>query len=331
MEADRLKNDILTVDKHNFNELALEIFHLQVKTNPVYSKFVQELGINSGSISQISQIPYLPISFFKTQKVVSNHHQLGQAEICFESSSTTGQGTAKHWLFDSQHYLNVASKNFESQYGDLKNYCILALLPGYLDRKNSSLVYMVKHFIERSKFAESDFYLDDFEGLHSQLISKQKKKVPTLLFGVSFALLDFAEKYPVHFPDLIVMDTGGMKGRRKEIIRAELQDILKAGFGVPSIHSEYGMTELLSQAYAKADGRFRAPPWMRISIRETSDPFQEMGVGRTGGINIIDLANIDSCSFIASSDLGKLHEDGSFEVLGRFDHSDIRGCNLMYS
>jgi phenylacetate-coenzyme A ligase PaaK-like adenylate-forming protein len=331
MEADRFRKDIFRVNKHNFNELALEIFHFQVKTNKVYAQFVKELGLKPESIQQLEDIPHLPISFFKSKKVVSISDDNRASQQIFESSSTSGTETSKHHIFNLDFYLKVARTGFEHQYGPLGDYCFLALLPGYLERQNSSLVYMAKHFIEKSRYHQSGFFLDDFEGLSKTLENNKQKGVPTILLGVSFALLDFAEKYSVNFADLIVMDTGGMKGRRKEMVRDELHQGLKTSFGVESIHSEYGMTELMSQAYSQGEGRFTLAPWMRVSTRETSDPFHQLDAGKTGGLNIIDLANIDSCCFIATSDLGKCYADGSFEVLGRFDHSDIRGCNLLYS
>lgn len=308
------------------NDVALRIFRHQAINNPVYHQFLQGLGTDINAITSISEIPFLPIEFFKAHQVVSAD---APADIIFTSSGTTGMITSSHIVTDVSWYQDSFRKAFQLFYGDITNYTVLALLPAYLEREGSSLIYMADDLIKGSGDPNSGFYLYNHQELYDRLIEQQKAKKPTLLIGVTFALLDFIETYTINFPQLIVMETGGMKGRRKEMIREELHDTLCKGFGVGKIHSEYGMTELLSQAYSKGDGIFNCPPWMRIMIRDTNDPLTFLPYGKTGGINIIDLANINSCSFLAVQDLGRVEADGSFEVLGRFDNSDIRGCNLL--
>jgi len=310
----------------DFNSMALQIFRFQYQNNPVYQKFCNLLGKTDDSVPSIGEIPFLPIEFFKSKKIITG---TGVPKIRFTSSGTTGSRTSTHHVLDVSLYEMSFRKAFEFFYGPVTDYCILALLPSYLERKGSSLIYMVEDLIKHSDHSDSGFYLHNTLGLRNKLEELENKGSKTLLIGVSFALLDLIDKFPVPLKNTIVMETGGMKGRRKEMIREELHDTLKKGFGVSSIHSEYGMTELLSQAYSSGDGLFRTPPWMKILIRDTEDPLTLQNSGKTGGINVIDLANANSCSFIATQDLGKLHGDGSFEVLGRFDHSDIRGCNLM--
>lgn len=305
----------------------MEIFHFQVKSNPVYSRFLELIRVNPKKVTRVAAIPFMPIQFFKSFKVTSRPNE--EARIVFRSSSTTGTGASSHELYDPDFYKQVSIKCFESVYGSLNEYRILALLPGYLERGDSSLVFMVQAFMDKSAHRQNGFYLQNVDELKSILTESSNPK--TLLLGVSFALLDLANSMNGGIPEVLVMETGGMKGRRKELIRTELHKLLNDGFGTKNIHSEYGMTELLSQAYAKENGLFEPASWMKISVRDTSDPFSQVGIGKTGGINVIDLANIDSCCFVATSDLGKLHEDGRFEVLGRFDHSDVRGCNLMYA
>lgn len=306
-----------------FNAMALRIFRHQVENCAVYQRFCQ--GLNRTSAHEIRDIPFLPISTFKTHKVVSNSNS---SDSIFESSGTSGLTTARHHVTDLAVYENSFKKGFERAYGEAKEWRILALLPSYLERDNSSLVYMVNELIESSKHPESGFYLDDLKSLVSALKTKTEGR-RTMLIGVTFALLDLIEQYDLFLPELIVMETGGMKGRRKEMTREDLHARLERGFGVAKIHSEYGMTELLSQAYSSGNGLFTCPPWMKVQVREVDDPFQVCDIGRTGGLNIIDLANLNSCSFIATDDLGRMHADGRFEVLGRFDHSDIRGCSLL--
>lgn len=309
-----------------FEALALEVFSFQYTNNSIYSEFCQHLGATPKNVKKISQIPFLPIAFFKSKKVVSNNQKV---EIIFTSSGTTGNHTSKHIVTDVTLYEQSYLTAFKHFYGNVEDYCVLALLPSYLERKGSSLIYMANDLIEKSNHPDSGFYLHDLNGLKNKLMELDNEKINVLLIGVSFALLDMAENHPMQLKHTIVMETGGMKGKRKEMIREELHQILKKGFGVPQIHSEYGMTELLSQAYSKGEGVFKTPPWMKIMIRDTEDPLTLQPIGKTGGINVIDLANINSCSFIATQDLGKIYNDGSFEILGRFDYSDIRGCNLM--
>ncbi len=313
-------------NEEQFSEVALQVFRYQAKHNAVYAQFLKGLKTDIEAIANIDQIPFLPIEFFKSHEVVSSDQP---AEVTFTSSGTTGMITSRHLVTDVSWYIESFRKAFELFYGDIESYTVLALLPSYLEREGSSLIYMADDLIKQSRNADSGFYLYNHDDLHKQLLHQQQLKKPTLLIGVTFALLDFVENYQINFPELIVMETGGMKGRRKEMIREELHDTLCKGFGVDAIHSEYGMTELLSQAYSRGEGIFECPPWMKIIARDTNDPLDKLGFGRTGGINIIDLANINSCSFIATQDLGKVQPDGSFEVLGRFDHSDIRGCNLL--
>lgn len=309
-----------------FEYYALEIFRFQYSNCEVYQKFISNLNINPNSVNSIYKIPFLPVEFFKTHSVKSTTKT---PEMIFSSSATTGLIQSKHSVAKISIYEASFEKAFEIFYGDVSNYAILALLPSYLEREGSSLIYMADNLIKRSNHSNSGYFLYNHEDLYQSLIELQKKKHPTILIGVTYALLDFVESYPLNFPELIVMETGGMKGKRREMIRKELHEILCNGFGVSIIHSEYGMTELLSQAYSKGNGVFKCPPWMNIFIRDTNDPLTLIHENKTGGINIIDLANIYSCSFIATQDLGQKFPDGTFEVAGRFDNSDIRGCNLL--
>ena len=309
-----------------FTDIALEIFRLQAKECQVYNHYLHFLNIKTEKIKAISDIPFLPIEFFKTHQVVSTSEPTEQV---FSSSGTTGSQTSKHYVSDISIYEESFRKCFELFYGNTKDVAILALLPSYLERTGSSLIYMVDDLIKNSNCPESGYFLYNHDELHENLINLKAKKTPTILFGVTYALLDFIEQYQIDFPELIVMETGGMKGKRKEIIRQELHEILCEGFGISSIHAEYGMTELLSQAYSKGGGLFACPPWMKILIRDINDPFSYLDTGFSGGINVIDLANINSCSFISTQDLGRMNKKGQFEVLGRFDQSDVRGCNLM--
>jgi phenylacetate-coenzyme A ligase PaaK-like adenylate-forming protein len=309
-----------------FNEAALQVFNYQAKYNPVYRQFIEGLKIDTASITSYEQIPFLPIEFFKSHTILSTNEPV---QVTFTSSGTTGMITSSHLVTDKTLYEDSFRKAFTLFYGDIRDYTVLALLPSYLEREGSSLIYMVDDLIKQSNNPDSGFFLYNHDELFNQLKKQQDAGKPTLLIGVTFGLLDFIENYQVNFPELVVMETGGMKGRRKEMIREELHYILGNGFGVKHIHSEYGMTELLSQAYSKGDGIFNCPPWMKIVIRDTNDPLSTLQTGKTGGISVIDLANINSCAFIATQDLGKIYADGSFEVLGRFDQSDIRGCNLL--
>ena len=312
--------------EQDFRDMALQVFHYQVSNNSVYSEFVKHLNVNVFEVKELKDIPFLPINFFKTHKVLSGD---SNSEIVFTSSGTTSSAQSQHFVNDVSIYKESYSKAFQQFYGQIKECCILTLLPNYLERDGSSLIYMVNDLIAKSNHPNSGFFLYNTNQLLEILKKCKLQKQKTLLIGVTYALLDFAEKHQINFAELIVMETGGMKGKRKEIIREELHQILQNGFGVPSIHSEYGMTELLSQAYSTGNGIFACPPWMRVLTRDTNDPLSFVQAGKTGGINVIDLANINSCSFIATQDLGKTHGLNSFEVLGRFDNSDVRGCNLM--
>ncbi len=305
----------------------MSVFKYQANQNKVYRNYINALGIDSSSVNSLQQIPFLPISFFKSHEVKCGSFE---SEITFESSGTTGQVRSKHAIKNREIYIKSFSKAFEQFYGNPKEYLILALLPSYLERQNSSLVFMANHLIQQSDFEESGFFLKDTDKLIATLKQAASKKQKTILLGVSFALLDLVEQYVIpKNPNLVVMETGGMKGKRKELIREELHAILKSGFHCDSIHSEYGMTELLSQAYASKNGQFSCPPWMRVLIRKQDNPFEYTQTNEVGAINIIDLANIYSCSFIQTDDLGKMQADGKFEVLGRFDQAEVRGCNLL--
>jgi phenylacetate-coenzyme A ligase PaaK-like adenylate-forming protein len=312
-----------------FKQACLHTFRYQCNANPVYKHFCDLLGVQIESVQDIESIPFLPVELFRSQKINCG---MQAPEKIFSSSGTTGQATSKHYVTDLSVYNTSLLHCFEASYGPVTDYCILALLPSYLEREGSSLVYMVQNLMQLSGYANNGFYLYDHKKMADTIGELITKKQKTLLIGVSFALLDFSENYPIALPDtIIVMETGGMKGRRREMVREELHEILCSRFQIPAIHSEYGMTELLSQAYSKGKGLFRTPPWMKILIRDMNDPFRYMPTGRTGAINIIDLANIHSCSFLSTQDLGRINNDETFEVLGRFDHSDVRGCNLMVS
>lgn len=306
--------------------MALKVFRFQHENNKVYRAFCDFLNTDIQKVKSVQQIPFLPIQFFKSHKVVSNTHEIQET---FTSSGTTGMITSKHLVTDVSLYEQSYRVAFSEFYGNIEDYAVLALLPSYLERGGSSLIYMVKALIELSSNEHSDFYLHNYDELISKLIELDNSGQNVLLIGVTYALLDLIEKQKFQLKNTIIMETGGMKGKRKEIIREELHEILCKGFGVPSIHSEYGMTELLSQAYSLGNGIFECPSWMQILIRDPEDALTCIGHGKTGGINVIDLANINSCSFIATQDLGKKQPNNSFEILGRFDNSDIRGCNLM--
>lgn len=309
-----------------FNKMALEVFNFQYDNNTNYQKFCSYLGKSKSNVTAVEEIPHLPIEFFKSKQVITTNKQ---PQIVFESSGTTGQLVSKHYVLKPEIYEKSYLKTFEYFYGDIKDYCVLALLPSYMERKGSSLIYMVNDLIEKSANPKSGFYLDNKNELLKTIQSLDKSGFKIILIGVSYAILDIAENHSMNLKNTIIMETGGMKGRRRELVRDELHSILKNSFGLEAIHSEYGMTELLSQAYSKGNGIFNCPPWMSVTIRETDDPLCSETYGKIGGINIIDLANIFSCSFIATQDLGRVYKNGSFEVLGRFDHSDVRGCNLM--
>ncbi|RIA08469.1 acyl-protein synthetase LuxE [Flavobacteriaceae bacterium MAR_2010_72] len=320
-------SDIFKISSEKeFESLALKVFEYQFEHNTVYRSFCDLLYKHPSDINSIKEIPFLPIQFFKTHKVVTGSKPI---EKTFTSSGTTGSITSKHHITDINVYEESFQKGFKQFYGAIEDYVILGLLPSYLEREGSSLVYMVDCLIKQSKHKESGFYLNNLTELSQIIEQLELQGKPTLLIGVSYALLDLVELNRFKLKHTIVMETGGMKGRRKELIRSELHSILKQGFGVEHIHSEYGMTELLSQAYSKGDGIFQCPNWMRIITRDPEDPLTLLSHNTTGGLNIIDLANINSCAFIATQDLGKTYLDGTFEIIGRFDHSDVRGCNLM--
>ena len=313
-------------NNEDFENLALEAFHFQANQNQVYKEYLHHLHIDKRSVGKVEDIPFLPIEFFKTHQVISENQK---SETIFESSGTTGSSVSRHFVVDLKLYEKSFLETFRIFYGDPADYTILALLPSYLERQHSSIVYMAQKLIELSNDPDSGFFLNNLKILSDLLQKKQEGQKKTLLLGVSFALLDLAAEYPQPLPDVIIMETGGMKGRKKEMIREELHQKLIDAFKVRDIHSEYGMTELLSQAYSQGLGIFRSPPWMKIIIREVNDPFGNVGRGVTGVINVIDLANIHSCCFIATQDLGKMANDDTFSVLGRMDNSDVRGCNLM--
>jgi len=319
--------DIFTISNaKQFEKIALKVFRFQHENNSVYREFCELLKVEKGSVKSLQQIPFLPIQFFKSHEIVSNSDSIQKT---FTSSGTTGMITSKHLITDVTLYENSYRNAFSEFYGNIEDYVVLALLPSYLERSGSSLIYMVKDLIALSNNTNSGFYLNNYDELISKLIELDSLGQNVILIGVTYALLDLIEKRKFELKNTIIMETGGMKGKRKEIIREELHELLCNSFGVLSIHSEYGMTELLSQAYSLGNGIFECPNWMNILIRDTEDPLTYVPVGKTGGINVIDLANINSCSFIATQDLGKKYPNNSFEVLGRFDNSDIRGCNLM--
>lgn len=309
-----------------FEAIALDVFAQQFQSTSVYQRFCRHLGKDPLNVQKLKDIPFLPIEFFKSHRVIA---QGIEPQIVFTSSGTTGQATSKHFVGDLELYEQSFLKTFNLFYGDPREWVILALLPSYLEREGSSLIYMVEHLRKKSGHPTSGFYLHDLEALKDTLLNCEKKDQKVLLIGVSFALLDLVEKHEFKLRNTVIMETGGMKGKRQEMIREELHKILTQGFGVDYINSEYGMTELLSQAYSKGEGIFECPPWMRMLIRDPEDPFNFQHQGRTGGINVIDLANINSCSFIATQDLGRDLGHGQIEILGRFDNSDIRGCNLL--
>ena len=309
-----------------FESLALELFHYQYHNVLVYRRFCDLLGRSPKKINSLKDLAFMPVDFFRLHRVSD---QESRAELVFSSSGTTGSATSYHEVPFPVIYETSFNKGFHQFYGDIKSYCILALLPSYLERQGSSLVYMANSLLKESAHPLSGFYLNEMEKLYQQLQKLKKQRQKTILLGVTYALLDLAALYPIDFPELIIMETGGMKGRRKEMIREEVHDQLKNAFHVPAVHSEYGMTELLSQAYSSGDGLYSCPPWMRVLIRETNDPLSIVGEGVSGGINVIDLANVHSCGFVAIQDIGRLHHENRFEVLGRFDQAQIRGCNLM--
>jgi hypothetical protein len=311
----------------NFDELAVYLFRHQYALNSVYRSYCEYLGIDPGSVKHPGEIPFLPVEFFKSHEVKTGEFE---PEIIYTSSATSGMTRSRHFVKHNDIYTRSFLEAFGLFYGTPDKYAVLALLPSYLEREGSSLIVMADELIRRSGHEESGFYLHELAELHDKIVSLKKRNVPVLLLGVTFALLDFAEQFTVDLSGCIVMETGGMKGRRKEMIRPEVHRLLQQGFGVPKIHSEYGMTELLSQAYSAGDGIFYTPPWMKVLTADANDPLNIKPDGQTGLLNIIDLANMHSCAFIQTADLGRIFPDRGFEVLGRVDQSDMRGCSLMY-
>ncbi len=316
----------MQVQPEAFNALALDVFRFQAVHNPLYNRYLELIGKKIQAVETVQEIPFLPIELFKTYDIQTGDWT---PERIFSSSGTTGQTTSRHLLHDPDWYRMGARRAFARQYGPVENFCFLALLPSYLERNNSSLVFMAEDFISLSRYAQSGFYLYNMADLVKVLSDCVQNNIPTVLLGVSFALLDLAEAFPMPLEQVIVMETGGMKGRRAELTREQLHQVLRTAFQVQHIHSEYGMTELLSQAYSPGNGRFYPAPTMRVLAREAADPFAIRPWGQNGALNIIDLANVDTLSFIATDDLGRVAEDHSFEVTGRLDSSEIRGCNLM--
>ena len=310
--------------EEEFVKICLQIYELQMDNNPIYSAYSQII-LKGKSPKKLEEIPFLPIEFFKTEQIICVTQKI---EEIFLSSGTTGN-QSKHLVSDLSIYENSFQNAFQLFYGDITDYCILSLLPNYREREGSSLIYMVDDLIKRSNHPKSGFYLNNYKEVSETILELEKNGQKTLLIGVSYALLDLAKDYPMNLENTIIMETGGTKGKRKELLKEELHKILKETFSLDSIHSEYGMTELLSQSYSEGDNIFKTPPWKKVLIRDVNDPLTILGKNRSGGINIIDLANIYSCPFIATQDLGRLHEDESFSVLGRFDNSDVRGCNLL--
>ena len=318
-------NNIFSVNAANFNHLSLSIFHWQYQHNKIYQQWVDLLGVHLNDVKIPQSIPALPISFFKDYDVVTGNLP---PKIVFESSGTTGMVTSRHGLVDEQLYEKSFLEGFQNQYGALEGWCVIALLPAYLERQHSSLVYMANCMIAQTGHPNSGFYLYNYAELARTIEALEAKGQKTLLLGVTFALLDFSAQFPMKLNHTIVMETGGMKGRGKELTRLELHETLSSRLGLSAVHGEYGMTELLSQAYSKGDGKYQCPPWMKVYVKKEDDPFELSETG-TGLIQVIDLANIYSCAFIATQDIGRVYEDGSFEVLGRMDHADVRGCSLL--
>ena len=320
-------DDIFSIsNQKQFEKIALKVFRFQYEHNLVYNEFCNLMNVNVQKIKSVQQIPFLPIQFFKSHAVVSNSNPIQET---FISSGSTGVITSKHLVTDVSLYEQSYRKGFSQFYGNIEDYAVLALLPSYLEREGSSLIYMVKDLILQSNNSESGFYLHNLDALIEKLKALDSSGKNVILIGVTYALLDLIEKQNFQLKNTIIMETGGMKGKRKEMIREELHEQLCTGFCVSAIHSEYGMTELLSQAYSLGEGVFECPSWMQILIRDTEDALTYLEKGKSGGINVIDLVNFNSCSFNATQDLGRKKSNTSFEVLGRFDNSDIRGCNLM--
>ena len=321
LNADKIFN----VDDKNFEQIAFEVFQFQYINNNIYKSYCDLLKKTPSNIGDISGIPFLPISFFKSHSVMCTK----KYDKVFHSSGTTNENLSKHYVSDINIYEQSFLKNFIDNYGDPKDYVILGLLPNYMENENSSLIYMVNNLIELSESNDSGFFLKEYDFIIEKMKSLARENKKIILVGVSYALLDLTESKNLNFENTIIIETGGMKGRRREMIKKELHETLKERTGLKKIHSEYGMTELLSQAYSKGDGIFSCPNWMRVYIRDINDPNFLYSNNKSGGINIIDLANINSCSFIATEDMGSLHKNGNFEIMGRIDHTDTRGCNLL--
>lgn len=326
--TDQLRKRIFSANDKNFEGLALEIFHFQYHANSVYRKYVDYLEINIDKVKRVVEIPFLPIEFFKNNEIILDRLK---AEHTFLSSGTTNMLQSRHLVANISLYKESFLKTFGYFFGDPNKYCFLALLPSYLERKGSSLIYMINDLMKISNHPDNGYYLNEFEEIERKITLLEKQNQKYILFGVSYALIDFSEKFTNEIKSGIVMETGGMKGKRNEMSKPELYELLKKAYKTNIIYSEYGMTELLSQAYSLNDNLFQTPPWMKIIIRDINDPFSYVGEGISGGINVIDLANLYSCCFIETKDLGKMNQNGRFEVLGRFDNSDIRGCNLLVS
>ncbi|MBX2969558.1 MAG: acyl transferase [Cyclobacteriaceae bacterium] len=320
-------SDLYTLNETGFDDIALAIFQFQAKNNAVYASWLGGLGIDRRNITRVADIPFLPISFFKTQVIKSGEWQ---EETAFKSSTTSGGVPSIHYVNDQQFYLNHARKCFEHFFGSVSNFHFFALLPSYLERGDSSLVAMIDFFIRQSGSAYSSFYRDNTDKLLADIeLARKGGERRIIVWGVTYALLDLVEKHGPDLSDCLIFETGGMKGRRKELTRSALHEALKEGLGVEKIYSEYGMTELFSQAYTRGESAFFCPPWMRVFIREVGDPFSRLGSNKPGGLNVIDLANFNTVSFIETEDAGQILAGGGFEVQGRLDNSDIRGCNLM--
>ncbi len=321
-----LQQKISTCSIATFDEIALAVFHYQARHNALYREYLQLLNLQNADIQRVEDIPFLPISFFKNYSIKTGDWP---SKTVFTSSGTTGDATSRHHVRQLDWYVQNTRRGFEFFHQPVSEYCVLALLPSYLERSGSSLIAMADYFIQQSVYDESGFFLYNTAELVEVVKTCMARQLPVILLGVSFALLDLAEQYQLSLNNTIVMETGGMKGRRREMTRAELHSILQQKLGIEHIHSEYGMTELFSQAYSKGGGVFYPAPTMKVLLREITDPLSLQKSGRTGVINVIDLANLDTISFIATDDLGRLYPDGGFEVLGRLDASDVRGCNLL--
>ena len=320
-----LLSAVNSVERSSFNELAIVVFNYQAENNPTFKSYLKGIG-HSCHAESIADLAYLPIELFKNHTIKTGEWK---EETVFESSGTTGSQTSRHFVSNLEQYRQSTQKAFEKQYGSLSEFTILALLPSYIERGNSGLIAMVDHFISCTNSPDSGYYLNDFKALCDKLLLLKRNGEKTILWGVTFGLLDFIEEFELEYHELVIMETGGMKGRRKEMVRSEVHDLLKRSFGVDQIHSEYGMTELNSQAYSKGAGVFEPAETMKVIARDINDPFELMPFGKTGALNIIDLQNLNTCAFIETKDLGRVYDDGSFEVMGRMDNSDVRGCNLM--